>query len=166
MKTCYGIPYYQSTTIFTNFVRIPNNSKRTHINFHIIDRSLFFPSYGMQNSVQFNFKGPISQTSECTCPISHNRPCRTELFWMLHCSLWDKCNVGFVILVYQLCFIANLTTYNTRKSKIHKKNIFKTKMYISRVYVHIAALYDIEIIIMSLSVKISIPWGILVEALY
>ena len=42
---------------------------------------------------------PNSQTPQCTCPISHNAPFRTEictfLFWMVHCGtlqdLWDWC---------------------------------------------------------------------------
>ena len=52
---------------------------------------------------------PISLILQCTCPISHNAPFRTErctfLFWMVHCGIWDRCIVGFVNLVY--CIIAS-----------------------------------------------------------
>ena len=47
---------------------------------------------------------PKSQIPQCTSPISHNVPFRTEmctfLFWMVHCAIWDRCIVGFVRLVY------------------------------------------------------------------
>ena len=46
---------------------------------------------------------PFSQNPQCTCPISHNAPFRTEmrafLFWIVHCGIWDRCIVGFVNLV-------------------------------------------------------------------
>ena len=45
----------------------------------------------------------ISQIPQCTCPISHNAPFRTQtwafLFWMVHCGIWERCTVGFVNLV-------------------------------------------------------------------
>ena len=44
------------------------------------------------------------QTPQCTCPISHNTPFRTEmcklLFWMVYCRIWDRCVMGCVRLVY------------------------------------------------------------------
>ena len=47
---------------------------------------------------------PISQSPQCTRPISHNAPSRTEmctfLFWMVHCGIWDERIVGFMWLVY------------------------------------------------------------------
>ena len=42
---------------------------------------------------------PISQIPQCTWPISHNAPFRTEmctfLFWKVHCGIWNSCIVGF-----------------------------------------------------------------------
>ena len=42
----------------------------------------------------------ISQIPECTCPISHTDPFRTQmrtfLFWMQHCGIWNRCILGFV----------------------------------------------------------------------
>ena len=36
----------------------------------------------------------VSQIPQCTCPISHNAPFRTEmftfLFWMAYCWIWEK----------------------------------------------------------------------------
>ena len=47
---------------------------------------------------------PNSQIPQCTSPISHNAPFRTEmctfLFWLVHCGIWTRCIVGFVRLVY------------------------------------------------------------------
>ena len=47
-------------------------------------------------------KTPISQITPCNCPISHNKPFRTEmctfLFWMVYCEIWDRCIMGFVNL--------------------------------------------------------------------
>ena len=49
------------------------------------------------------FWTPILQIPQCTCPISHNTPFRTEmstfLFWMVYYGIWDKCIVGLVRLV-------------------------------------------------------------------
>ena len=51
---------------------------------------------------------PHSQIPQCTCPISHNAPFRTEmctfLFWMVHCGIWDRCIVGFVRMVLRVIF--------------------------------------------------------------
>ena len=59
-----------------------------------------------------HFNRPISQIPQCTCPISHNAPYRTEictfLFWMGHCGIWDRCIVGFANLVY--CHTASAVT--------------------------------------------------------
>ena len=45
-----------------------------------------------------------SQSPQCTCPIPHNAPFRTEmctfLFWMVLYGVWNRCIVGFVRLVY------------------------------------------------------------------
>ena len=42
----------------------------------------------------------MSLIPQCTCPISHNTPFRTEictfLFWMVYCGIWDRCIMGFV----------------------------------------------------------------------
>ena len=52
------------------------------------------------------FNRPISQIPQCTCPISHNAPFRTEmctctfLLWMVYCGIWDRCIMGFVRWVY------------------------------------------------------------------
>ena len=47
---------------------------------------------------------PISQISQCTCPISHNAPFRTEmctfLFWMVYFGVWNRCIVRFVKWIY------------------------------------------------------------------
>ena len=61
---------------------------------------------------------------QCTCPISHNAPFRTEmctfLFWMVHCGIWDRCIVGCVNLIYwwKLC----LCLFLQLMQKITKKN--------------------------------------------
>ena len=64
---------------------------------------------------------PNSQIPQCTCCISHNAPCRTEmftfLFWMVHCGIWNRCIVGFVRLIYCnryfdiLCLIFIIAAY-------------------------------------------------------
>ena len=50
-----------------------------------------------------------SQIPQCTCPISHNAPFRTEicafLFWMVYCGIWNRCIVGYMRLVYCWCKI-------------------------------------------------------------
>ena len=62
------------------------------------------PSNGVTLSCLLNWLN--SQIPQCTCPISHNAPFRTEictfLFWMVHCGIWDRCIVGFVILFYYI----------------------------------------------------------------
>ena len=44
---------------------------------------------------------PNSQIPQYTYPISHNAPFRTEMcifvFWMVHCVIWNRCIVRFVI---------------------------------------------------------------------
>ena len=56
------------------------------------------------NLKRINTNRTIYQILQCTCPISHNTPFRTEidifLFWMVHCGIWGRCIVGFVNLVY------------------------------------------------------------------
>ena len=46
---------------------------------------------------------PISQIPQCTCPISHNTPFRTDmytiLFWVVYGGIWDRCIVGFISIV-------------------------------------------------------------------
>ena len=58
---------------------------------------------------------PIPQIPQCTCPISHNTPFRTEmctfLFWMVYCGIWDRCIVGFVRLVNLSCLIGHIPEY-------------------------------------------------------
>ena len=50
----------------------------------------------------------ISQIPQCTGPISHNVPFRTDMctfpFWMVYCGTWDRCIVGFVKLFYWAVF--------------------------------------------------------------
>ena len=59
---------------------------------------------------------PAVQIPQCTSPISHNSPFRTEicpfLFWMVHCGIWDWCIVGFVRLVF------TYHIFNSQKSSI------------------------------------------------
>ena len=47
---------------------------------------------------------PISQTPQCTSPISYNTLFRAERctfrFWMVYSGMWDRCILGFVGLVY------------------------------------------------------------------
>ena len=49
---------------------------------------------------------PNSPIPQCTCPISHNAPFRTEmctfLFWMVNCGIWNRCIVGSMRLVNSL----------------------------------------------------------------
>ena len=54
--------------------------------------------------VSYRLQRPISNILQCTCPISHNTPFRTEmctfLLWMVCYGIWDKCIVRFVRLIY------------------------------------------------------------------
>ena len=56
------------------------------------------------DSVFTNLNWPNLQIPQCTCPIIHNAPFRTErrtfLFWMVHCGISIRCIVGFVGLFY------------------------------------------------------------------
>ena len=51
-------------------------------------------------------KWDYSWIPQCSCSISHDATFRTEmcafLFWMVHCVIWNKCIVGFIILVYSV----------------------------------------------------------------
>ena len=76
---------------------------KTIIQFSIL--SLHWDDTGTRNSSSLkarshNINRPFSQIPQCTSPISHNAPFRTEmctfLFWMLHCGIWDWCIVEFV----------------------------------------------------------------------
>ena len=56
---------------------------------------------------------PNLQISQCSCPISCNAPLRMEmcmfLFWMVHCGIWDRCTMGFVVLFFCLFCQADLS---------------------------------------------------------
>ena len=72
------------------------------------DKSLWWKQLSMVRVHAFAFAMDLNtrivQIPQCTCPISHNAPFRTEmctfLFWIVYCGKWDRCIVGFVRLVY------------------------------------------------------------------
>ena len=46
-------------------------------------------------------KIPNSQIPECTCPISHNAPFRTEIYiYVYFCSEWSIMGYDLISLVY------------------------------------------------------------------
>ena len=54
----------------------------------------------------------ILQIPQCTWPISHNAPFRTEmctsLFWMVHCRIWTSALCGmWVHISWELVYIFN-----------------------------------------------------------
>ena len=74
---------------------------------------------------------PISQIPQCTCPISHNTPFRTEmctfLFWMVHCNnflltiqiKWKICTHFFNIVTswFPFCTLSQLVYFYGTKWK-------------------------------------------------
>ena len=58
---------------------------------------------GVEFCSYFICNRPISQIPQRTCRISHNMhhsEQKRALFWMVYCGIWDRCILGFVILVY------------------------------------------------------------------
>ena len=68
------------------------------------DKRFYRQKIATNSAFSLSINWPNSQIPQCTCPISHNAPFRTEmytfLFWMVHCGISNRCTVGFMILVY------------------------------------------------------------------
>ena len=83
-----------------------------------------------------NWNQPVfHKIPQCTCPISHYVPFRTEkctfLFWMVHCGIWDRCIVRFVNLVNCCILHSNKITFHPSQSHncLLEKSIYE--MHIS-----------------------------------
>ena len=78
-------------------------------NYYCIDVKIYF-SYEVAklSTIKYNYKtislarlcNRLAHKPTCFCSISQNAPFRTEmctfLFWMVHCGIWNRCNVGFM----------------------------------------------------------------------
>ena len=122
----------------TCHIRLMFNFKYYHIRLMCVWTSWHWQTYSGNITISIRWgwtKRPNSEIPQCTCPISHNAPVRTNictfLFWMVHCGIWNKCIWGFMRLVY--CYEWNIFKHN--HAKIKSWNIAKL---LTRLTVHIS----------------------------
>ena len=103
-----GGPHLYTMDWYSGETLLHTENFNTTLNESVAKTQLFPPEVEPLDGVRKAINRKIAQIPQCTCPMSHNTPFRTEmcirviLFRMVYCEIWNRYTAVFVKLVFSL----------------------------------------------------------------